>query len=91
MAFDERLIEAGIELGNDAIRMKLAELGYRPTLLLKGPHDEIEFRCEKGGRGMSCTHVFEQRRWRQSGAAVPTARSRTCAKTRSRRSARPRS
>lgn len=59
MPFDERLIDAGIALGNsDAVRIRLAELGFKPVLLLKGPHDVIEMRCDKGGRGMACTHVF---------------------------------
>lgn len=57
---DERLIEAGIELGDTrAIKIALQRKGYRPSLLLKGPHDRIRFECEKGGKGIGCTHIFE--------------------------------
>ena len=57
---DQRLIEAGIELGDTtAIKLKLRELGYRARLLLKGPHDEITMECEKGGKGIACTHTWK--------------------------------
>ena len=57
---DERLIEAGVELGDwMAIRTRLQHLGYRARLGLYGPHDRIKIECAQGGRGISCTHVFE--------------------------------
>lgn len=57
---DERLIEAGIELGDwMALRTRLLHLGYKPRLGLYGPHDRIEFGCAQGGKGISCTHIFK--------------------------------
>jgi hypothetical protein len=57
---DKALIDAGIELGNtQAIKIRLRELGYSARLLLKGPHDPIDFCCVKGGKGISCTHVWK--------------------------------
>jgi hypothetical protein len=54
---DERLLQAGIELGDmHAIKIALQRKGYRASLGLYGPHTRVELQCEKGGRGISCTH-----------------------------------
>ena len=57
---DEALIEAGIERGDSqAIKHRLKEMGFKPKLLLKGPHERIQFECKAGGGwGINCQHVW---------------------------------
>ena len=89
---DQRLIEAGIELGDTvAIKLKLKELGYKPRIILKGPHDEITMECEKGGKGIACTHTWKTTPMQAiRGEAVPIVRLRTTSRMVSRqRSLRP--
>lgn len=55
---EERLIEAGIELGDmKAIKTRLHHLGYLGRMGLYGPHDRVQLECAAGGKGISCTHI----------------------------------
>lgn len=55
----EKLSEVALDaLDTQEIRTRLQHLGYLPRLLLKGPHDRIQFNCVQGGKGIMCTHVF---------------------------------
>ena len=45
---EQALIEAGVEQRDEqAIKLKLRQLKYH-TLLVKGPHTSVRFRCEHG-------------------------------------------
>lgn len=54
------LDDIALDLGDTlAVKKKLAEMGIRPALLMKGLHHSVEWQCIHGGRGIGCTHVFE--------------------------------
>ena len=56
---DEVLIEAGIERGDKAaIKLRLRELGYKASILLKGPNDRVKFECKVGGWGVNAQHTW---------------------------------
>lgn len=56
---DQKLAELALDqLDTREIRSRLAHLGYVARLMLKGPHDRIQFNCAAGGKGMMCSHVW---------------------------------
>ena len=40
------------------IRSRLSHMGYRASILLKGPHDRIKMECAVGGKGVSAQHTW---------------------------------
>jgi hypothetical protein len=41
------------------IRSRLSHMGYRASILLKGPHDPILMECAVGGKGINAQHRWK--------------------------------